>query len=81
MGVRRIHRNSMGGGVVMARTPTPIKTADVTRMIHAARKAGVEVGAVEFDLLTGRISIKAASEPAPNDAEAAAREWFAKNAG
>jgi hypothetical protein len=50
------------------RKPCAFKQRDIARAVRGAAAAGVEIGRVEIDPLTGKISIVPATEP-KNDSE------------
>ena len=49
-------------GILMVNRPKMFRQTDLKRALRAAKQAGLEVGQVELDPVTGRIIITASSE-------------------
>ena len=52
----------------MSRRPCAFRQRDIARAVRGAQAAGIEIGRVDIDPLTGKISVVPAAEP-KNDTE------------
>jgi hypothetical protein len=52
----------------MSRRPCAFKQRDIARAVRGAHAAGIEIGRVDIDPLTGKISVVPAAKP-KNDSE------------
>lgn len=59
----------------MARSTNTFRQRDVTRAVRAARAAGMVVGRVVVDPVTGKITVEAGNPPGQDSPQAGGNEW------
>jgi hypothetical protein len=64
----------------MARGPVLFRQADLTRALRGARAAGVNVGKIEIDPVTGKITITSATEATTDGEGDPLDKWMANHA-